>query len=176
MKAVLKSVSPKVCELIANGKCTVLAEKKVPKFLKPPFKCYIYCTNEEHFAARKENGEWWMGIDEFWLPVKSVALSNRVIGEFVCDKIYDGWHISNLKMYEKPKELYHFLTRDRKTDYLERCPYYHRNCLFYDYADSAEDNGTCLSREGLCSIEKPPKNFRYVDAIYEYPSIKEADI
>lgn len=41
--AVLLSVRPKWCELIANGKKTVEVRKTKPK-AEPPFKCYIYCT------------------------------------------------------------------------------------------------------------------------------------
>ena len=42
-QAVLISIRPKWCELIANGKKTVEVRKNSPK-LKTPFKCYIYCT------------------------------------------------------------------------------------------------------------------------------------
>lgn len=41
--AVLLSVRPKWCELIANGKKTIEVRKTKPK-IRPPFKCYIYCT------------------------------------------------------------------------------------------------------------------------------------
>ena len=40
-KAVLISVKPKWCELIADGKKTLEVRKTKPN-LKPPFKCYIY--------------------------------------------------------------------------------------------------------------------------------------
>lgn len=42
-EAVLISVQSKWCELIANGKKTIEVRKTKPR-LKPPFKCYIYCT------------------------------------------------------------------------------------------------------------------------------------
>ena len=41
-KAVLISIKPKWCELIADGEKTIKVRKTKPK-LKPPFKCYIYC-------------------------------------------------------------------------------------------------------------------------------------
>ncbi len=41
--AVLLSVRPKWCELIASGKKTVEIRKTRPK-IETPFKCYIYCT------------------------------------------------------------------------------------------------------------------------------------
>ena len=41
MKAVLMSIRPKWCELIANGKKTIEVRKTRPK-METPFKCYIY--------------------------------------------------------------------------------------------------------------------------------------
>lgn len=46
MKAVLLSIKPKFCELIASGKKTIEVRKSAPK-LKPPFKCFIYCTKSD---------------------------------------------------------------------------------------------------------------------------------
>lgn len=43
MKAVMKSVSPRICEKVANGDCTILVSKTAPK-CGVPFKGYIYCT------------------------------------------------------------------------------------------------------------------------------------
>lgn len=46
MKAVLLSIQPKWCELIANRKKTIEVRKTQPK-TSTPFKCYIYCTNKK---------------------------------------------------------------------------------------------------------------------------------
>ena len=46
-KAVLISIRPKWCELIANGTKTVEVRKSRPK-LHTPFKCYIYCTQPRY--------------------------------------------------------------------------------------------------------------------------------
>lgn len=43
MKAVLISIQPKWCEMIASGKKTIEVRKTRPK-IETPFKCYIYCT------------------------------------------------------------------------------------------------------------------------------------
>lgn len=45
MKAVLISIQPKWCELIASGKKTVEVRKTKPK-LETPFKVYIYGVNQ----------------------------------------------------------------------------------------------------------------------------------
>lgn len=52
MKAVLISVQPKWCELIASGKKTIEVRKTRPK-INMPFKCYIYMT------ATKERCRYW---------------------------------------------------------------------------------------------------------------------
>lgn len=129
-KAVLISIKPEWCELIASGKKTVEVRKSRPK-LDTPFKVYIYCT--------KSPKGW------FFMNSPDVRRDGKVIGEFVCneiervgipypayqselDKRYieqscvsyyalhryfgrdDGyfWHISDLKIYDKPKELTEF--------------------------------------------------------------------
>lgn len=120
MKSVLISIKPKWCELIASGKKTIEVRKTRPK-CEAPFKCYIYCTKEFY---RKGDG-YFQG-----------KYCGKVIGEFVCDEIYDcqdvnmddtcitiaewlkytkghegvvyGWHISDLVIYDKPKDLADF--------------------------------------------------------------------
>ena len=97
MKSVLISIKPKWCELIASGKKTVEVRKTKPK-LEVPFKCYIYCT-----ADRRKH------ICDTFVPQTPLFLKNglakssigkedglpwklgngKVIGEFVCDRIYD---------------------------------------------------------------------------------------
>lgn len=141
MKAVLISIRPEWCDLIARGEKTLEVRKTKPK-IDTPFKCYIYCT--------KAPKGW------FWLNSPNIRRDGTVIGEFICDRVYqystsdhlDGvdistedaarmscltkqkleayefsaeqkdfclymiglycWHISNLKIYEKPKKLSDF--------------------------------------------------------------------
>lgn len=45
-KAVLLSIRPEWCVKILNGEKTVEIRKNRQK-LKPPFKCYIYCTKAQ---------------------------------------------------------------------------------------------------------------------------------
>jgi len=74
-KAVLISIRPKWCELIAAGKKTMEVRKSRPK-LDTPFKCYIYMTGG---AAAIPNGR---GM------VAHHSGGRLAIGEFVCDRIY----------------------------------------------------------------------------------------
>lgn len=139
-KAVLISIHPKWCELIASGEKTIEVRKTKPK-LKPPFKCYIYCTKDK-------NNHFWTGKRYSYFDDRSHNAfdkdgNGKVIGEFTCDTFaiditygHDplycgaacmnaidvaayalnnpmyGWHISDLKIYDEPKELSEFgLTR-----------------------------------------------------------------
>lgn len=142
MKAVLISIKPKWCELIASGTKTVEVRKTRPK-IDTPFKCYIYCT-----SAKKHDENLWTAKNATIGKFADVS-NGKVIGEFVCDNIsvfeykgggylvngdisttisiqaqscltdYQfrkyagekscyGWHISDLVVYDKPKELNEF--------------------------------------------------------------------
>lgn len=185
MKAVLISIQPKWCELIANGKKTVEVRKTRPK-METPFKCYIYATKPKTYShpARIYNS--------FIMPESGECGSGKVIGEFVCDRIDEytfsnleaeyrindidiaktclnhpelieygkgkplyGWHISELKIYDKPKELGEFkpwCEKSRKTDNnLEMCC----NCknAFFD------EDGIFFG----CGVTRPPQSWGFVE-------------
>ena len=77
MKSVLISIKPKWCELIANRKKTIEVRKTRPK-LETPFKVYIYETQ-----GRTETPF----VDEEGHYI--FKGKGQVIGEFVCNNIYD---------------------------------------------------------------------------------------
>ena len=172
MKAVLISIQPKWCELIASGKKTIEVRKTRPK-METPFKVYVYMTKHK------------------WIFKLLPFLKNRfakVIGEFVCDDIIVdergenadvfskyaqlslveqkkygankplfGWHITDLKIYDKPKKLGEFkpwCEKSRKTDdNLEMCC----NCK---NAFSDED-GVFYG----CGLTRPPQSWCYVEEL-----------
>lgn len=78
-KAVLISIRPKWCELIASGKKTIEVRKTRPK-LETPFKCYIYCT--KFHPGDPDSMINLKGKTSFFMPK-----CGEVIGEFVCDQI-----------------------------------------------------------------------------------------
>lgn len=93
-KAVLVSISPEWCEKIASGKKTVEVRKTHPK-IDTPFKCYIYCDEGMELWG-EGTGTTWRGIDPnedidevYKLNPMLNKLNGEVIGEFVCDKIYN---------------------------------------------------------------------------------------
>ena len=72
-KAVMISIHPKWCKLIANGKKIIEVRKTKPK-LEMPFKVYIYETLGK------------LGKEVRW-RVWEYEGKGKVIGEFVCDKV-----------------------------------------------------------------------------------------
>ena len=76
-KAVLLSIKPQYCELIASGKKTVEVRKTRPK-LDTPFKVYIYCTNTKKIE-----------YPEYWEKLQVLdAVPNKVSERFKYDKTF----------------------------------------------------------------------------------------
>lgn len=92
MTAVLISIKPKWCDLIIHREKTIEVRKSRPK-LQTPFKCYIYCTqgtgrNTLNIPVPFER------IRDDYIETGSMQSLNcpigngKVIGEFICDHIY----------------------------------------------------------------------------------------
>ena len=140
--AIMLSIQPKWCGLIANGKKTVEVRKTKP-IIKTPFKVYIYCTKD--IKLRFWTGKRYSYADERSHNAFDKCGNGKVIGEFVCDAIIShcemanadiaeqqgrirrealseysngkqlyGWHISNLIIFDEPRELSEFCSPDTK--------------------------------------------------------------
>ena len=190
-KAILISIRPKWCELIAGGTKTIEVRKTAPK-IETPFKCYIYCTKPSF------PHEDFLVFDAGKNKVKAFYGGGKVIGEFVCDYIeryatfYStnyaafymkeeneglildidfgatclteddffaygngndlfGWHISELKIYDKPKKLSDFVRPccERVSD-CGSCPKFDRNAF------SCKRNNT---------VKRPSQSWMYVEEL-----------
>ena len=205
MRAIMKSVSPRICEKVANGDCTILVSKTVPKF-DLPFKGYICCTNAKPYLYREANPPFELFLDSDLYEGNGYddrLFSGKVIGDFICDEIiewqYDsghqyyveypddctsyfpylkchseatglkcseieklgkgkplyGLHISDLKIYDKPKALAEF----------------ERPCTYKGICYSCErfrPNGIPLPAPyGFCEtkITHVPSNWCYVEEL-----------
>lgn len=96
-KAVMISIQPKWCELIASGEKTVEVRKTKPK-LETPFKCYIYETR-----AKSDRP---IMLD---FGVLDYHGRGKVIGEFVCDCISEyecEFHDGICMYYEEISKVY----------------------------------------------------------------------
>lgn len=105
MKAVMISIRPRWCYLIASGSKTVEVRKTRPKQLDEPFKVYIYCTKPDQ-RRNSHAGCFVLNDDELYRhPKEGICygysielmgehdctadnfLNGKVIGEFICDRI-----------------------------------------------------------------------------------------
>lgn len=122
--SVLISIRPMWCKLIASGEKTIEVRKTRPK--KTPFKAYIYCTKggpalfcrpSQRIGNGKVIGEFVCdriteiqltdeGYD-FDVP-KMTSLKYEEMEDYLGGKNGYGWHISELKIYDEPKELSDF--------------------------------------------------------------------
>ncbi len=172
MIAVMISIKPQWCELITKKEKTIEVRKTRPK-IKTPFKCYIYETKGLY---RGSGGCLFQGL-------------GKVIGEFVCDFIYEnisydsedtripasdlkgyangrplyGWHISDLVIYDKPKKLYEFnkLCTD-PYQYCQGCK--HGLVQYSSDVETYEDlAGCCFDIVCLNQLQKPPQSWCYVE-------------
>ena len=188
MKAVLISIQPKWCELIASGKKIVEVRKTKPK-LEVPFKVYIYQTRRTWTYDIYSRIADWQG---------------KVIGEFVCDRFITsflnnndgwfvelgclttkeideyqgenptlyGWHISDLIIYDKPKELSLFHIVDYEA--VRRCEYRERIYNNPDFTNNALLPGGYVCNKGeldWCTkcktkpLTHPPQSYCYVEGL-----------
>lgn len=79
MNAVLISIKPRWCGKIAGGEKTVEIRKSRPN-LKPPFRCYIYCSMPKTKDPRQV-------LEVHGVDGKIRKANGKVIGEFICDRI-----------------------------------------------------------------------------------------
>ena len=175
-KAVLISIRPRWCEKIASGEKTIEIRKTRPK-VDTPFKCYIYCTQSGD--ARRLVGERGKVIGEFtcdriykidkdstdFLFTAGGLSVYKQAAEEKCglrvamtdDELHGylghcqgyGWHISDLKIYDAPREL---------GELRRACP----NSFYCEsWAMYRENDNTC-GNESL-QIKRAPQSWCYVE-------------
>lgn len=187
MKSVLISIRPKWCELIASGEKTIEVRKTRPK-LEPPFRCYIYCTlqgapeffretiggdvakwNRGKWAERKGNviGEFTCDVIFSIFPIRGdisefagpAYMTKREMYEYLNATSGYGWHVSDLKIYDKPKRVSEFWYPPEKYCEKEFCG----GCPGDQVADvNGEYSYDCEWRRPL---SRPPQSWCYVEGV-----------
>lgn len=159
-KAVMLSIRPKWCEKIASGEKTIEVRKTRPK-LDTPFKVYIYCTQSG--VALGAWGKHGKVIGEFTCdriyelaPLnhapddveQQACLTREEIVRYLKGVGY-GYHISDLRIYDQPREL---------TEFRRACPndLYCESCAMY-----SNNNGIC--NNGALPLRHPPQSWCYVE-------------
>ena len=175
-KAVLISIRPKWCEKICRGEKTVEVRKSRPK-METPFKCYIYetqgwvekdsimvfrlggrvigeftCDRIYKLETQSPGGSYYVkgeGQPTTNDVARQSCLSLRDMHEYLQSKVGYGWHISELKICDAPKELSEFRRVCPNDLYCESCAMYRNN------------GGTCGN--GALLLKRPPQSWCYVE-------------
>lgn len=161
MKSILQSIKPQYCELIASGKKTIEVRKTRPK-LDVPFKVYIYETKSSYINGLNGTviGEYvcdkiieypaFQQMDAYIIPFLQqslTCLTQEELWQYEKGKTLYGWRISDLKIYDKPKELGEFFGACKQP--------------------KGTDCSVCRdNREHTCkSLTHPPQSWCYVEEV-----------
>lgn len=176
MKAVMLSIQPKWCELIASGKKTVEVRRTKPK-IDVPFKCYIYMTAGDAVYPVTINGALYTcsnvggmcligefvcdyvggilpvlgGVVTNGVDIKETCLTTEQITQYLKAKRGYGWHITDLVIYDKPKDLREFKPYNRTE---EDCKFSHLGFAIPKCEDCHE-----------CYVKKPPQSYLFVEEL-----------
>ena len=154
-KAVLISIQPKWCELIASGKKMVEIRKNKPK-LETPFKCYIYqtkggnvigefvCDEIERFSIDPKYDNITLSRMSFFSCVTTPQLQ-----DYASDYWLYGWRISGLLIYDTPKKLSEFMKPCESDLYCESC------AMFREFEDRCGN--------AALNLHRPPQSWCYVE-------------
>ena len=174
-KAVMLSIRPKWVEKIASGEKTIEVRKTRPN-LQTPFKAYIYCSQGSD--ARRLRGLWGKVIGEFvcdcvtplynvcmddWKRlagglhniekelVNQACLTEAKLHTYAGGKNCFAWHISDLLIYDQPREL---------TDFRRICPndLCCETCAMYS-------NNNSICNNGALPLRRPPQSWCYVEEL-----------
>lgn len=183
MKSILLSIKPKYVELIASGQKTIEVRKTAPKEVpfkcyiyesrngghrckhcNEKDSCYSYapknvgCYNGRgkvigeficNNASELDYVYYWNNGYEF-----ATCLTYRQVADYGKGKTLYGWHISDLKIYDKPRELSEFYTK-KKCNSCKKSGYESTACM-YD-----EDCKVPMS------ITRAPQSWQYIEDLGE---------
>lgn len=182
MKSVLISIRPKWCELIASGEKTIEVRKTRPK-IETPFRCYIYETKARSdmptfvdedghvlYTGRGQViGEFVcdyitdikpFGFDDIAGFEKQTCLTSADIVKYLNGFYGYGWHISDLKIYDKPRELSEFKTPPCEKSEKACC-----NCKWLVKINTPDVyECECYVEDGR-PITSPPQSWCYVEEV-----------
>ncbi len=195
MKSILQPIKPQYCELIASGKKTIEVRKTRPKLDTPfkvyiyctkdktPFLLPTYSKGNLTDSDIWQNGngkvigEYVCDKIEAFFPSRSPYETDSTITKASClsivelikysnmDKPLYAWHISDLKIYDKPKELYDFIKPCTDPyQYCQGCEHGH-NIYPCDMETYEDLSGCCFDTVCLNRIRKAPQSWCYVEEV-----------
>lgn len=192
MQGVMLSIKPKWCKLIANGEKTIEIRKTMPKLDVPfkcyiyctkgkhgatylggkvigEFDCNnidVYFADDFVGAIDADGSvrtEAKDGEFAYWISnEKDICLSYEEILRYGDGKTLYGWYISNLKIYDRPKELDEFRTVCKYRNGDNSCRYREIDCdcVKFDF----NPNGSVNFAECLNFMTRPPQSWCHVES------------
>lgn len=182
MKTALRSIKPYYLYLILTGKKRIEVGKNYPKSKDWNRIVKLYCSKDMSSFNRipAEDREWmrkYLGkvacrfvcdmIDEFLVfenmtvqywnyhnLEKSCLTYDEIANYIGANKNGYAWHISDLKIYDKPKELGEFWKADK-------CPYNSGNsCTYKYYCFRTGESKSCGEQ-----LTRPPQSWMYIEEL-----------
>ena len=182
MKSVLISIRPKWTDKIANGEKTIEVRKTAPK--EVPFKCYIYMTqgaykdlglySEGIYQNRmkvigeficdkvyliKNQGSRFSVADEEQSVTNEIARQSCLdyddMVSYFGNKDGYGLHITDLKIYDKPKEL---------SEFRPICKFDGKDAICALFCPNWKYDGG-LFFECTRKVTRPPQSWQYVEEL-----------
>lgn len=191
MRKVLICVHPKWCELIFNGQKTIEVRKTRP-LIDMPFKVFVYETKAQFvksirgacttfgygrgkvigsFVCDKvykivPDGEYYSdGYDIDDDRLAETCLTREQLREYGKGVTLYGWHITEPKLFDKPKELSEFCVPCKKYNHSElHCMEW--DCEHYSFFPGANGDAEeeCLCK-GRKPLRRPPQSWCYVEEL-----------
>ena len=132
---------------------------KIPKEFQDKYRKHfgkvglaIVCDKITRYNCDKAFDEYFIaGYIGAYMPLKEMCLTNKDLIEYGKGRPLYGWHISDLKIYDKPKPIMQFY---------KPCPIKIKNCpvceLYSTYT------GCCMN-----NIDRPPQSYMFVEELKE---------
>ena len=132
---------------------------KIPKEFQDKYRKHfgkvglaIVCNKITRYNCDKAFDEYFIaGYIGAYMPLKEMCLTNKDLIEYGKGRPLYGWHIADLKIYDKPKPIMQFY---------KPCPIKIKNCpvceLYSTYT------GCCMN-----NIDRPPQSYMFVEELKE---------
>lgn len=124
----------------------------------------IICCQAYYDDSGKKHLTNLFGVDTSKICLSELEIFDYIIGKDKKDGIGWLWHISDLKIYDKPKELGEFYTLGNceKYDFCNQCKNFHRGQGWLD--GSYFDEDSCLDNTRI-PVTRAPWSWMYVEEL-----------
>ena len=130
---------------------------KIPKEFQEKYRKHfgkvglaIVCDKITRYNCDKNFDEYFIaGYIGAYMPLKEMCLTNKDLIEYGKGRPLYGWHISDLKIYDKPKPIMQFY---------KPCPIKIKNCPVCEFYSTY--TGCCMN-----NIDRPPQSYMFIEEV-----------